>query len=185
MKAIILALFVAASSQTKIYQRVVPMDNPKEYWDNDYELYRSHRQDNDNNNCRIRESHNWLGAQQCKYSWECRGARTCERGGWCSGYDGCEGTPLPYQAPGLAPDCWADGSNNSRARPCVICLYIHRWTDCSSDTCEWAHALWITSHDALFKLMEFVFLPTTRFTYSHFYNFWIPFIRLFFILDLQ
>merc|ERR1719247_1597439 len=35
---------------------------------------------------------------------KCRGARLCERGGWCSGYDGCEGTPLPDQAPGLLPD---------------------------------------------------------------------------------
>merc|ERR1712110_1174473 len=48
---------------------------------------------------------NWKGAQQCSQSWECRGARLCERGGWCSGYDGCEGTPLPNQAPGLAADC--------------------------------------------------------------------------------
>merc|ERR1711974_218792 len=47
----------------------------------------------------------WKGAQQCSQSWECRGARLCERGGWCSGYDGCEGTPLPDQAPGLLPDC--------------------------------------------------------------------------------
>merc|ERR1712070_312743 len=33
----------------------------------------------------------WKGAQQCSQSWGCRGARLCERGGWCSGYDGCEG----------------------------------------------------------------------------------------------
>ena len=25
---------------------------------------------------------NWKGAQQCSQSWECRGARLCERGGW-------------------------------------------------------------------------------------------------------
>ena len=55
--------------------------------------------------CDIYESENWLGTGKCKYSWECRGARLCERGGWCSGYDGCEGTPLPDQAPGLLPDC--------------------------------------------------------------------------------
>ena len=105
MKAIILALFVAAASSTKVYTQITDdVDNAKKYWDGDFELYRSHRDVGDGNNCRIRESHNFYGAQQCKNSWECRGARTCERGGWCSGYDGCEGTPLPYQAPGLAPD---------------------------------------------------------------------------------
>ena len=105
MKAIIMALIVATASTTKIYQKLDLPENSEKYWGNDWELYRSKREDGDNNNCRIRESHNFLGAQQCKQSWECRGARTCERGGWCSGYDGCEGTPLPYQAPGLAPDC--------------------------------------------------------------------------------
>ena len=54
--------------------------------------------------CDIYESENWLGTGKCKYSWECRGARMCERGGWCSGYDGCAETPLPEQAPGLLPD---------------------------------------------------------------------------------
>jgi len=30
------------------------------------------------------------------------GVRMCERGGWCSGFDGCEGSPLPTQAPGVS-----------------------------------------------------------------------------------
>ena len=77
-------------------------DNAAELWKNNWAKYRAaHPNDQD---CSVRESDNWKGAQQCSQSWECRGARLCERGGWCSGYDGCEGTPLPDQAPGLAPD---------------------------------------------------------------------------------
>merc|ERR1712072_107631 len=78
-------------------------DNAKMLYKGDWAAYkktRPHDQD-----CSIPESDNWKGAQQCSQSWECRGARLCERGGWCSGYDGCEGTPLPDQAPGLLPDC--------------------------------------------------------------------------------
>ena len=78
-------------------------DNAKELWKGDFAKYRAaHPHDQD---CSISESDNWKGAQQCSQSWECRGARLCEIGGWCSGYDGCEGTPLPDQAPGLLPDC--------------------------------------------------------------------------------
>ena len=77
-------------------------DNAKMLWKGDFETYRNAR---DNfNDCKLAESDNWSGAQQCKFSWECRGARSCERGGWCSGYDGCDGTPLPMVAPGLEPD---------------------------------------------------------------------------------
>jgi len=77
-------------------------DNAQALWKNNWAKYRAaHPHDQD---CSISESDNWNGAQQCSQSWECRGARLCERGGWCSGYDGCEGTPLPDQAPGLAPD---------------------------------------------------------------------------------
>ena len=75
-------------------------DNAKMLWNNDWEAYRENREAVEHN-CRLAESDNFLGAQQCKYQWECRGARTCERGGWCSGYDGCEESPLPTQAPGL------------------------------------------------------------------------------------
>ena len=75
-------------------------DNAKMLWNNDWEAYRTVREATEHD-CRLAESDNYLGAQQCKYQWECRGARICERGGWCSGYDGCEGTPLPTQAPGL------------------------------------------------------------------------------------
>ena len=95
---------IGATSATKIYSADEGATNAEKWWGNSYEKYRSTLEDADSNNCRIYESRNWLGAQQCKYSWECRGARVCERGGWCSGYDGCEGTPFPYQAPGLAPD---------------------------------------------------------------------------------
>ena len=82
-----------------------PTNNAHYHWKDSWEFYETEkRTDGDDNNCKIRESWNFLGAQQCKKSWECRGARTCERGGWCSGYDGCLNTPLPDQAPGLAPD---------------------------------------------------------------------------------
>ena len=77
-------------------------DNGVTLWANNYKKYRAARPNDQD--CSISESDNWMGAQQCSQSWECRGARLCERGGWCSGYDGCEGTPLPDQAPGLAPD---------------------------------------------------------------------------------
>merc|ERR1711988_1409089 len=66
-------------------------DNVKELWKNDWNSYRKSRPNDQD--CSISESDNWMGAQQCSQSWECRGARLCERGGWCSGYDGCEGTP--------------------------------------------------------------------------------------------
>merc|ERR1711918_222245 len=59
-------------------------DNGKELWGADWAKYRAaHPNDQD---CGISESDNWKGAQQCSQSWECRGARLCERGGWCSGY---------------------------------------------------------------------------------------------------
>merc|ERR1719158_9875 len=43
----------------------------------------------------------WMrqGAQQCSQSWECRGARLCERGGWCSG---CDRVPSSALNPGSA-----------------------------------------------------------------------------------
>ena len=75
-------------------------DNAKMLYKGDWNLYKKSRpHDND---CSIAESDNWKGAQQCVESWECRGARLCERGGWCSGFDGCEGSPLPTQAPGVS-----------------------------------------------------------------------------------
>ena len=76
--------------------------NEKELWKGDWKKYvQDHPHDQD---CTVAESDNWKGAQQCSQSWDCRGARLCERGGWCSGYDGCEGTPLPMQSPGLSHD---------------------------------------------------------------------------------
>ena len=75
-------------------------DNSKMLYKGDWAEYKKSRpHDND---CSIAESDNWKGAQECTESWECRGARMCERGGWCSGFDGCEGTPLPTQAPGVS-----------------------------------------------------------------------------------
>ena len=77
-------------------------DNAASLWKNDWAKYRAARPHDQD--CSVTESDNWKGAQQCSQSWECRGARLCERGGWCSGYDGCEGTPIPDAAPGLSED---------------------------------------------------------------------------------
>jgi len=77
-------------------------DNAKQSWNNDWAAYRNAR--DAIHPCKIPESDNFLGAQQCRFNWECRGARTCERGGWCTGFDGCEGSALPLEAPGLEPD---------------------------------------------------------------------------------
>ena len=74
--------------------------NKESMYANDWDKYKHTRQLMVD--CDIYESENWLGTGKCKYSWECRGARMCERGGWCSGFDGCEGSPLPTQAPGLS-----------------------------------------------------------------------------------
>ena len=83
-------------------------DNAKMLYKDNFEAYRDMREDQaqglPDNNCKLAESDNFYGAQQCKFSWECRGARMCERGGWCNGYDACEETPLPLQANGLLPD---------------------------------------------------------------------------------
>ena len=105
MKFISLAALFVSSSQAQSNEdklHFFEFDNAKMLWKNDWEAYRDAR--GDFNDCKLAESDNYLGAQQCKFAWECRGARTCERGGWCSGYDGCEGTPLPMEAPGLAAD---------------------------------------------------------------------------------
>merc|ERR1712127_407553 len=104
MKSIIASLVFCAVT-TNVQAEPIELDNDKHFWGGNWAKYEAdRRKDDDSNDCRLRESHNFLGAQQCKFSWECRGARTCERGGWCSGYDGCEGTALPMQAPGLLAD---------------------------------------------------------------------------------
>ncbi len=105
--AIIAAVQAAAPPTVGLGSAFVPStredyDNGKELWKNDWDAYRKARPNDQD--CSISESDNWKGAQQCSQNWECRGARLCERGGWCSGYDGCEGTPLPDQAPGLSID---------------------------------------------------------------------------------
>ena len=82
--------------------------------------------------CDVYESENWLGTGKCKYSWECRGARLCERGGWGAGYDGCEGTPLPNQAPGLASDC-LHGIPAHVAETPTVALPCHMPHDCDGN----------------------------------------------------
>ena len=57
MKAIILIALTAVVSAGD------PMDNKNKIWKNDWELYRSYRDDADQNDCRIPESKNWSGAQ--------------------------------------------------------------------------------------------------------------------------
>ena len=98
----LLATTEAAESQAYPDHLGELFTNKENLYSNNWEKYKKSRQLMVD--CVIYESENWLGTGKCKYSWECRGARVCERGGWCSGYDGCEGTPLPDQAPGLAPD---------------------------------------------------------------------------------
>merc|ERR1712149_137551 len=96
--AALLGLAAAGSDDDKLH--FFDFDNAKMLYKGDWAAYKKSRpHDND---CSIAESDNWKGAQQCVESWECRGARLCERGGWCSGFDGCEGSPLPTQAPGLS-----------------------------------------------------------------------------------
>ena len=109
MKTILQVLLLATVSAVTLNQpealaTTEAFDENAARWKNDWDQYRAERDVGDGNNCRLRESWNFLGAQQCKYGWECRGARVCERGGWCDGYDGCKGTAFPYQAPGLQPD---------------------------------------------------------------------------------
>jgi len=110
MKSIALFALIATTSALRTAEddgslHFFDFNNANLVWKNDWEAYRNIRDDGDSNNCRLAESDNWYGAQQCRVSWECRGARMCERGGFCSGYDGCEVSPLPMQAPGLLPDC--------------------------------------------------------------------------------
>jgi len=62
-------------------------DNGK--WGGDWAKYRAAHPKNED--CSVSEDDNWKGAGQCSQSWECRGARLCDRGGWCYGYDGCSG----------------------------------------------------------------------------------------------
>ena len=106
------ALVASASAATKDDDKLhfFDFDNAKMLYKGDWAAYKATRpHDND---CSIAESDNWKGAQQCFESWECRGARMCERGGWCSGFDGCEGSPLPTQAPGVSSTHWGNWKFN-------------------------------------------------------------------------
>ena len=97
-----------ASTDAQEKLAMFEFDNAKMLYKDDFEAYRKMREEQalglPDNNCKLAESDNFYGAQQCKFSWECRGARMCERGGWCNGYDACDETPLPLQANGLLPD---------------------------------------------------------------------------------
>merc|ERR1712166_902704 len=103
MKFIAIALVATAAADIPTGQdklHFFDFDNAKMLYKGDWAAYKKSRpHDND---CSIAESDNWKGAQQCAESWECIGARMCERGGWCSGFDGFEGSPLPTQSPGLS-----------------------------------------------------------------------------------
>ena len=83
--AAVAAVTINDENQDKLH--IFEFDNAKMLWNNNFAAYRDYRDaqdpNGDSNNCRLAESDNFLGAQQCKMSWECRGARTCERGGWC------------------------------------------------------------------------------------------------------
>merc|ERR1719181_2288240 len=84
----VLAALIATSSAQEDKLHFFDFDNAKMLYKGDWAAYKKSRpHDND---CSSAES------------WECRGARMCERGGWCSGFDGCEGSPLPTQAPGVS-----------------------------------------------------------------------------------
>ena len=60
----------------------------------EYELNRPHEHD-----CHINERFNWYGNHRCRFSWECTGARNCEKHvhghpgtqgiGWCRGPSAC------------------------------------------------------------------------------------------------
>ena len=49
--------------------------------------------------CSVNERYNWYGNHRCRFSWECKGARLCEKHiyndpslsgiGWCRGPDAC------------------------------------------------------------------------------------------------
>merc|ERR1712076_56982 len=79
-------LIASAYAATDDKLHFFDFDNAKMLYKGDWSAYKKSRpHDND---CSIAESDNWKGAQQCAESWECRGARMCERGGWCSGFDG-------------------------------------------------------------------------------------------------
>ena len=90
MKAII--LLIASCSAISIGSTPEGVD--KKEW----AAYRSRKGEHD---CAIKEDSNWFGAQRCFDSWECQGARMCERGltkiGWCSGDSACPNMgPLDY-----------------------------------------------------------------------------------------
>merc|ERR1711935_321579 len=84
---VIAALLAVTAANTEIVPKgedklhFFDFDNAKMLYKGDWNAYKKSRpHDND---CSIAESDNWKGAQQCVESWECRGARMCERGGWC------------------------------------------------------------------------------------------------------
>ena len=90
----------------------------------DYQGGRPHEHD-----CGVNEAKNWYGNHRCRESWECKGARVCEKHvhgaeglegiGWCRGPDACPLTgPLDsyeedHEDPGKGLK-WNKGSRNRR-----------------------------------------------------------------------
>ena len=69
----------------------------------DSSAWKKYREARGEHDCLIDEAKNWLGSQRCAYSWECRGARQCQKGtfekgdGWCTGTSACpEMGPLDH-----------------------------------------------------------------------------------------
>ena len=94
MKAVISILLIATTSAVQVNNKNTPEGVDKKEW----EAYRTRKGEHD---CAIKEDSNWFGAQRCFDSWECQGARMCERGltkvGWCSGDSSCPNMgPLDY-----------------------------------------------------------------------------------------
>ena len=94
MKYILVAVAALISSTEAVQNKGFPehfgemFPNKSSMYGNDWERYKKTRQLMVD--CDIYESENWLGTGKCKYSWECRGARSCEGQGWCYGDDACE-----------------------------------------------------------------------------------------------
>uniref|UniRef100_A0A7S3IGH4 Uncharacterized protein n=1 Tax=Strombidium inclinatum TaxID=197538 RepID=A0A7S3IGH4_9SPIT len=83
MKAIVLMLATAAALRIP----EAPPGNP------DPKAWDSYHNARGNHDCAIKEADNWYGSQRCWQSWECQGARMCERAGgpvgWCTGDSAC------------------------------------------------------------------------------------------------
>ena len=86
MKYIVLSALALSAQAITVEQAAQP--SAHDIWNGNWAAYRGSRVNE--NDCDVREAENWLGGGQCKYSWECRGARMCEGNGWCLGNDACD-----------------------------------------------------------------------------------------------